>query len=298
MSADKVRLGRLLFYEPLLSVTGQHSCASCHVQALAFTDGKARAVGATGELHARSAMSLTNVAYNSAFAWVEPGTASLEAQLLQPLFNEHPLELGLAGREHAVLESLASRRVYREGFARAFPDAAAPLSIGNLVRALASFVRTLISGRSAFDRYVFDDERAALDESARRGMALFFSERIGCDRCHAGINFAGPITHAGAPRVAAPFVATGAGRFRVPTLRNVAASAPYMHDGSLATLEAVIEHYAAGGRPAPKDERLRGFTLSETEKAELVAFLRSLTDSEFLADRAFGPPEPCCHLVQ
>ena len=298
MSAEKVRLGRLLFYEAGLSITGKHSCASCHAQALAFTDGKAHAVGATGEPHSRSAMSLTNVVYNPAYTWVDPGFPSLEAQLLQPLFNEHPIEIGLAGREHAVLESLESQPAYRESFARAFPDEAAPVSIGSLVRALASFERTLISGRSPFDRYLFDDERTALDESAKRGMALFFSGRIGCVQCHSGINFSGPIAHAEVPRVEPPFVNTGDGRFRVPTLRNVAVTAPYLHDGGLTTLDAVIDHYAAGGRQPPsgpaaddalKDERLRGFTLSESEKADLVAFLQSLTDSEFLADPNFGP---------
>lgn len=299
MSAEKVSLGRLLFYETQLSVTGAHSCASCHVQALAFTDGRARAIGATGEHHPRSAMSLTNVAYNPAYTWIAPGLASLEAQLRQPLFNEHPIELGLAGREQAVLESLRTEAVYRAAFARAFPDESDPFKTTNLVRALASFTRALISGRSPFDRYVFEDERAALDESAKRGMALFFSERTGCAECHSGINFSGPIAHAAFPRVAAPFVDTGAGRLRVPTLRNVAVSAPYMHDGRLPTLEAVIDHYAAGAPQAArgdaagsvgKDERLRGFPLSEAEKADLVAFLHSLTDREFLGDPDFGPP--------
>ncbi len=299
MSAQKVDLGRLLFYEPRLSITGRHACASCHAQALAFTDGKARAVGATGESHARSAMSLANVAYNPVYTWTDPGFASLEAQVLQPLLNEHPIEMGIAGRERAVLETLEADPLYRDSFARAFPDDPAPFSIGNIARALASFERTLISGRSAFDRYVFDDERAALDSAAKRGMALFYSERIGCAQCHFGINFSGPVGHADAPTAEPPFVNTGDGRFRVPTLRNVTVTAPYMHDGRFATLAAVVDHYAAGGHTlangpsavnALKDERLRGFTISESEKTDLLALLHSLTDVDFLLDPRLGPP--------
>jgi len=295
ISAEKVALGRLLFYERRLSVTGAYACASCHAQSRAFTDGRARAAGATGELHARSAMSLANVAYNPAYTWTDAGFTSLEAQLAQPLFNEHPIEMGLKGRERLVLEQLAGDPVYRDLFARAFPQDTAPITFVNLTRALASFERTLISGRSAFDRYVFDDERAALDDSARRGMALFYSERIGCAQCHSGITFSGPIAHANEAKVAPSFVETGAGRFRVPTLRNVAMTAPYQHDGRFASLGEVIDHYAAGGdqreaAAAPRDERLRGFKLAGTERADLIAFLESLTDPEFLADPRFAAP--------
>jgi len=298
MSTEKVRLGRLLFYDRSLSVNGEYACASCHVQSRAFTDGRARAVGATGEIHPRSAMSLANVAYNPVFTWTEAGFTSLESQAAQPLYNEHPIEMGLKGREHTVVERLAADVVYREMFVGSFPGEAAPISMVNVVRALASFERTLISGRSAFDRFVFDDKRAALDESAKRGMALFYSERIGCSQCHSGITFSGPIAHAKQPGVEPSFVETGVGRFRVPTLRNVAVTAPYRHDGRFASLGEVIDHYAAGGErissdaAAPKDERLRGFALHPAEKTDLEAFLESLTDREFLADPRFGPPLP------
>lgn len=295
ISAEKVALGRLLFYERRLSVTREHACASCHAQSRAFTDGRARAAGATGELHPRSAMSLANVAYNSAYTWTDAGFASLEAQAAQPLFNEHPIEMGLKGRERVVLEQLAADPAYRELFRHAFPQEAAPINFVNLTRALASFERTLISGRSAFDRYVFDDERTALDASARRGMALFYSERIGCAQCHSGITFSGPIAHANEARVEPSYVETGAGRFRVPTLRNIAVTGPYRHDGRFGSLGEVIDHYAAGGdqsapAAAPRDKRLRGFTLEGTEKADLIAFLEGLTDQEFLADPRFAAP--------
>jgi cytochrome c peroxidase len=298
MTAQKVRLGRLLFYEPRLSIGGRHACATCHTQSLAFTDGKARAVGATGELHARNAMSLANVAYNPVYTWTDAGFASLEAQAMQPLMNEHPIEMGLAGRESLVLGELAADARYAAAFASAFPGEASPVTLINLVRALASFERTLISGRSAFDRYVFDDDGSAFDTAARRGMALFYSERIGCARCHSGINFSGPIAHAGDPRVEPAFVATGEGRFRVPTLRNIAITAPYMHDGAVPTLAEVLERYSRTGRGhpdtgepvGPVDERLRPFGLGSGEKEDLLAFLHGLTDAEFLAEPGFASP--------
>jgi cytochrome c peroxidase len=299
MTAEKVALGRLLFYEPRLSVTGRHACSSCHAQSLAFTDGKARAVGATGEAHPRSAMSLANVAYNPVYTWTDAGFASLEAQVLQPLLNEHPVEMGLAGRESAVLAALAADPRYRAAFAQAFSQEREAVTLLNVARALASFERTLISGRSAFDRYVFDDDRAAFDAAAKRGMTLFYSERVGCARCHFGVNFSGPIAHAAAAQAEPAFVETGAGRFRVPTLRNVAVTAPYMHDGAVPTLADVIDHYAQTGRGHPPtapsavariDERLRPFALNDSEKQDLLAFLTGLTDGEFLSDPRFAAP--------
>jgi cytochrome c peroxidase len=299
MTEGKVSLGRLLFYEPRLSVTRRQACATCHVQSLAFTDGNAQAVGATGEVHPRSAMSLANVAYNPSYTWTDAGFASLEAQVLQPLLNEHPVEMGLRGHESEVLVELESDVHYREAFTRAFPGEPRPVTLPNVARALASFERTLISGRSAFDRYVFDDVRGALDASAKRGMALFYSERVGCGQCHFGINFSGPIVHERVPRADPPFVNTGLGRFRVPTLRNVAVTAPYMHDGAVRTLEEVLDRYAASGvghpmasadTGAPRDERLRPFALSGAEHEDLLAFLRSLTDAEFLTEPRFSAP--------
>jgi len=318
----KVRLGRALFHEPKLSVTGKQSCSTCHRQELAFTDGKPRAVGATGQLHPRSAMSLTNVAYNPSFTWADPSFDSLEAQVLQPLFNQHPVEMGVAGHERQVTEALRTDSRYPGLFASAFPDSADPVSITNIARAIASFERTLISGRSAFDRYVFDDDGSGMSAAARRGMALFYSERVGCAQCHSGINFSGPVRTARQPAVEAVYANTGLynldghgayppdaagirdvtgnkkdeGHFRVPTLRNIALTAPYMHDGNIATLAEVIDHYSAGGRQIPlgpaahntlRDARVRPFQVTAEQKVDLVAFLESLTDAEFVASPRF-----------
>ena len=314
MSSAKVELGRRLFHETHLSSTGRYACASCHRPELAFTDGRPRALGATGESVKHSAMSLANVAYNPAFTWSDSRVHSLESQMRQPLFNRHPVEMGLTGGGRAAVEAVSADAAYRSRFAAAFPDDAAPISMANIIKAIAAFERTLISGRSPFDRYVYDDDQTALSDSERRGMALFFSPRAGCAQCHSGINFSGPLTYDGHETQGASFANTGLydedgrgsypandqglievthraadmGRFRVPTLRNVALTAPYMHDGSVASLEQVIDHYARGGHESPRrDSRIRPLFLSQTERADLAAFLRSLTDPEFVADPRF-----------
>ena len=208
----------------------------------------------------------------------------------QPLFNEHPLEIGLLGREARVIAMLGADVKYRALFEASFP-AAAPISIKNIIKAIAAFERTLISGRAAFDRYVFDDDRAALSLAAKQGMALFYSSRVGCARCHFGLNFSGPIAYAARPVARAIYANTALycreqhgicpGKFRVPTLRNIALTAPYMHDGSLASLDQVIDHYAQGGWQGSAARQLRPFSLSVAEKYALIEFLKSLTDAEF-----------------
>jgi cytochrome c peroxidase len=267
-------------------------------------------------------MTLTNVVYNATFTWADPTFDSLEAQVLQPLFNEHPVEMGLAGREPQVLEALRADPRYPTLFADAFQESAEAISIVNVAKAIASFERTLISGRSAFDRYVFDDDRSGMSEAARRGMALFYSGRIGCAQCHSGINFSGAVRTQRQPTVEGEYANTGLynmdghgayppdapgirtvtgkardeGRFRVPTLRNIALTAPYMHDGSIATLAEVIEHYSAGGRQRPlgsatrnafKDARIHPLQMTAQDKTDLVAFLESLTDAEFVSNPQF-----------
>jgi cytochrome c peroxidase len=308
MSDAKVALGCRLFFETRLSTTNTFSCASCHHPELAFTDGRALAVGSKGDSMQRGAMTLTNVAYNPAFTWASDSVVTLERQMEQPLFNEHPLEMGLKRDDRALLEWFAQQEHYATAFRQSFPQEAEPVTIPNVLKAIASFERTLISGRSPFDRYVYDDDRAAFSEGARRGMRLFYSDRSGCSHCHFGINFSGPIVHRGKPQQRALFANNGAavkgddglsavtkrqqdrGRFRVPTLRNIALTAPYMHDGRFATLEQVIEHYAAGGKHAELigvvDSQIRPLDLNAEEKRDLTEFLRSLTDQTFVTKRS------------
>jgi cytochrome c peroxidase len=288
MSGAKVALGRRLFFDPALSITGRYSCASCHDPVRSYSDGLAVAVGATGQSTPHSAMALVNVAYNVSYGWTTREVRSLESQMLQPLLNEHPIELGLKGREARVAAALREDAAYRAAFSVAFPGSDGRVTFDRLVKAIASFERTLISGHSPFDRYVFGGEHNALPPAAKRGMALFFSARLGCSGCHSGFNFAGNWRDAQGPTGEPSFANNGVGDepMRVPTLRNIALTAPYMHDGRFSTLEAVLDHYVHAGRTAQSEgatrtPRLQSFTLDARERADLIAFLQSLTDPKF-----------------
>ena len=293
MSQAKVALGRRLFFDPRLSLTGRYSCASCHEPARAYSDGRKLALGATGEVLTRNAMALVNVAYNLSFGWQHPEVRSLEQQMRQPLFNQHPVELGLAGREQRVIQALAADPKYPRQFQRAFaasPDCesvAAPagaLCMTNVIKAIAAFERTLIDGDSPFDHYVFGGDSQALDASAKRGMALFFSGRLGCSSCHSGFSFAGNWRDAQGATGPSSFADDGTGAVvRVPTLRNIERTAPYMHDGRYATLDEVLSHYERVGAQPPaagsRDKRLQRFVLSCSERLDLKAFLANLSDA-------------------
>jgi cytochrome c peroxidase len=302
MSAEKVALGRRLFFEPRLSVTGRYSCASCHEPERAFTDGRALAVGATGQPLSRGAMPLINAAYNVSFGWTKREVVSLEQQMLEPLLNEHPVELGLKGREAAVCNMLAQDPDYRAAFTQAFPagpnlaprdgtranvaaDASSvgPVTFDNLVKVIAAFERTLIAGDSPFDHYVFQGEHEALSARQKRGMELFYSPHAGCGSCHSGFNFNGNWRDSQGATGESAFANNGVGdqTMRVPTLRNIVLTAPYMHDGRFKTLEAVLDHYAQVAKKPLSDPKLRTFDLSPEDHADLIAFLHALTDSQF-----------------
>jgi cytochrome c peroxidase len=332
MTRAKVELGRHLFHDRRLSADGSMSCASCHEQARAFTDGRAVSEGVTGERGTRSAMSLANVAYLPVLTWQNPQLTSLEVQALVPLFGEHPVEMGLAGREAQVFAMLRADPAYQRLFALAFPglgaqgDGAA-VSLSTLTKALASYQRSLLSFDSPYDRYRYGGQKGAISEAAKRGEELFFGEKLECYHCHGGFNFTDNLKHARTPfpevgfhntglynedgRGAYPQAAPGiveftgeprdAGRFRTPSLRNVAVTAPYMHDGSIPTLHEVLRtHYARAGRAVHagrtanplRSEFIAGFEISEAEIADVVAFLESLTDERFLRDPRHRNPWP------
>lgn len=287
MSAAKVALGARLFADTRLSVTGRHSCRSCHAPERAFTDGLPRSVGATGETLPLNAPTLLNSVYNASFGWYDTGTHTFEQQMRGPLFNEHPAELGLAGREAVVERELAADAGLAREFAAVFPQEARPVTFHNVIRAIAAYERTLVSGDSPFDRYVFRGEHAALDAAQKRGLRLFFSARSGCAACHGGINFAGPWVDRAQPVAQAIFADTGTGRaVRVPTLRNLGVTAPYMHDGRFASLAAVLDHYEQLAADPAADPRLRRAPLTTGERSELAAFLSALNDAP---DRARIP---------
>ena len=318
MTVAKIDLGHRLFYDTRLSANGTFACATCHQQAHAFTDGRAHAIGSTGAAHARSAMSLTNVAYNASFGWADPALRTLEAQIAVPMFNEHPIELGLKGHEAEVVRRFEGDA---STFRVAFPGEGAPVTLPNIVKAIAAFERTLVSGDSPLDRYLYRDDKTAMSAAALRGMSSFFSSRFRCAECHGSFNLSGPVDFDGAETVKGtiPLVfhntglydvdgrggyprtdrglfditnrAADMGRFRAPTLRNIGMTAPYMHDGSIPTLEAAVVHYSIGGHASPiRSDRVRGFLMSPTERADLVSFLESLTDQSFLTNPSFAAP--------
>ena len=330
MSAAKVELGRHLFYDKRLSGDQSMSCASCHHQDKSFTDGLAVAEGITGEKGARSAMSLANVAYLPVLTWANPNLTALEVQALVPLFGEHPVEMGMAGREQELFARLQADARYRELFTKAFPvdasqGAQALYSLSTLTKAIASFQRSLLSFDSPYDRYQYGGQKDAISASAKRGEALFFGEKMECYHCHGGFTFTDNIRHQKLPLAEQGFHNTGLynldgrgaypannigiseltgnpddmGQFRTPTLRNVALTAPYMHDGSIPTLQQVIrEHYAQAGRagntpagPSPmRSSLIAGFDVSEQEVTDLVAFLNALTDITFIRNKQHADP--------
>jgi cytochrome c peroxidase len=280
MNDAKVALGARLFADTRLSVTGRYSCQSCHAPERRFTDGLARSRGATGEELPLNAPTLLNAAFSPSLGWHDSGVHTLEQQMRGPLFNRHPPELGLAGREAEVERSLRQDASYAREFARAFPGDAPALSMDNVIRAIAAYERTLFAGNSPFDRYVFGGDHAALDESQKRGMRLFFSARSGCSACHGGINFAGPWVDREQPSAAANFADNGTGQVvRVPTLRNLALTAPYMHDGRFPNLVAVLDHYERAAQDPTADAGLRRAPLTTAESADLLRFLESLDDA-------------------
>jgi cytochrome c peroxidase len=290
MSEAKVDLGGRLFSETRLSVTGQYSCASCHDPSKGYADGRSLAVGAKGDTLAHSSMPLINVAYNISYGWTKPELQSLEAQMLEPLLNDHPVELGLAGRQSEVTGLLATEPDYRAAFGAAFPGDPQPITFGNLVKAIAAFERTLIYGNSPFDRYVFSGEHTAISDQAKRGMQLFYSSRGGCGSCHSGLNFSGNWRDGQGETGKVGFADNGVAHqlMRVPTLRNIALTGPYMHDGSLPTLEAVLDHYAHAAQQHLGDSRLQSFDLSSSERADVIAFLETLTDPDLARSYTAG----------
>jgi len=327
---EKIELGRHIFYDKRLSLNGTQSCASCHQQDRAFTDGLSRSIGSTGAVHPRNAQGLGNASYHASLTWSNDGFLWLEDQIEVPLINDNPVELGVSdGVRSEVFARFEKDVSYQNLFSNAF-NGSTEVSLQKIIFALASFCRTLITGNSDFDRYVAGDA-SALSEQQKLGLALFNGERFECFHCHTGINFTVSYRDANtkAEDIRFPFFNTGLynvggngnyptidqglyeltldlndrGLFRPQSLRNVELTAPYMHDGSLQTLEEVIEHYARGGTitasgPNAGDGRLnplksglvRGFDATSDEKAAVVAFLKSLTDWEFIDNPKFSAP--------
>lgn len=336
MTAEKVELGRFLFYDTKLSANQTQSCGSCHVQELAFTDGLAQAEGSTGQIHPRSSMSIANAGYAASLTWANEAVVLLEKQALVPMFGEDPVELGMAGMEDELLRRMREDEDYPAMFAAAYPDQMDPISLDGITKAVAAFQRQVTSFNSKVDRWQQGDQ-TALNTSEQRGMALFFggtnaagvADAFECFHCHGGFLFSQssddamqvfdqkffannglynldedgsyPAGNEGIYEMSGDPVDKG--RFKPPSLRNIAVTGPYMHDGSIETLEEVLDHYARGGRliengPNAGDGRdnpnkntlLNGFAMTDQEKEDILAFLRALTDEDLLTNPAYSDP--------
>lgn len=333
LTIAKVELGRYLFYDKRLSIDGRSSCGSCHIQALAFSDGRANAIGTTGESHSKNTPSLANVVYVPTLNWANPAVVSLETQLLTPLFGEHPIELGLTDQHFAKIQmDFANDDKYPALFAKAFGrhyQKPQDFTIQDIAQAIASFERTIVSTDSKYDQYLAG--KAILNESEKRGMQLFFSEKAECFHCHGSINFNEQLKYFDGKKVqisGVHFHNTGLynlgdgdypqdgqgvfefsqkpmdkGKFKAPSLRNVALTAPYNHDGSVATLEQVLQNYVQGGRIIAdgkyagdgrknphKSDLITQINLSPQEQADIIAFLNTLSDEMLINNPNYADP--------
>lgn len=298
-TTESIALGRKLFYDVRLSRNNSLSCASCHNPALQFADGLSVAKGIDGQLGTRNTPTLLNAVYNNVQFW-DGRADSLEQQAGNPMASPKEMD-----QPHDVsLTKLNADQEYREAFAQTFGPGL--ITMDKVVKAIAGFERTLLSGNSPFDRYQYGGDKTALDAAAIRGFAIFTDKTRGnCSTCHtvgekfalftdgkfhnigAGMNSEGELTDLGR------FMHTGSendrGAFRTPGLRNVAKTAPYMHDGSLKTLKEVVDFYVGGGSSNPQlDKEIIPLKLSARDRSDLVIFLESLTGD--IPSNA-GPPE-------
>lgn len=329
LTKEKINLGRHLFYEKALSIDNSVSCGTCHIQSKAFSDGKKVGIGVHDTKNVKNSMSLTNVVYNTSLTWANPHLDNLESQMLLPIFGETPVEMGMNGKEDLIISRLKDKKIYTDLFKKAYPDEKDSYGINNITKAIASFQRILISANSPYDKFINNKDPNAISESAKRGQNLFFSEKFECFHCHGGFNFSGETKKKNTTFIDKEFHNNGLynienngsypkgnqgvievtlnqsdmGKFKAPTLRNIELTAPYMHDGSIETLEEVIEHYSRGGRIIKNGEFkgdgklnpnksafVKGFDITQEEKDDIIAFLKSLTDKEFINNPDLSDP--------
>lgn len=286
-SQKRWELGKKLFYDPVMSSDSSISCASCHAANLAFSDNVAFSLGVKDRLGTRNAPTLTNIGDHPYFTR-EGGVPTLEMQILIPIQEHNEFDFNIVPLADRLKNSPIYVQLAQEAYNRT-PDAFV------ITRALACFERSLISGYSYYDQCVNYDKNT-LSKSERRGMRLFFSDETNCSNCHSDFNFTNYAfennglyeNYADQGRFRLTQKEEDKALFKVPTLRNIELTAPYMHDGSLLTLEEVIEHYNSGGKNHPhKSDLIQPLELSDKEKKDLINFLKSLTDKGFIQNRLF-----------
>ena len=286
---ERWKLGKELFFDPIMSVDSSISCASCHLPQLAFSDDKALSIGVENRIGRRNAPTLANVAYHPYFTR-EGGVPTLEMQVLVPIQEHDEFDFNIV----LLAEKIKQDSAYVKMSQRAYNRVPDPFVI---TRAIACFERSLLSGNSSYDSYVKKGIETALSDAAIRGMNLFFSDKTNCSQCHSGFNFTNyafennglyeNYEDEGRHRLTGK--AEDIALFKVPSLRNIGLTAPYMHDGSLLNLEEVVTHYNRGGVEHPhKSELIQTLNLSREEQEDLVSFLNALTDETFINNPIFS----------
>ena len=320
---NQIELGRHLFFDRRLSINNTRSCGTCHNPQFAFTDGYKRSLGAFADLHQRNTQPIFNLSFLKYFTAADSSIHTALQQMENPLFNTHTIEMGAAGHEAEILARINKDKKYKDLFANAGYQS----DWEHIKKAISQFEESITSFNSPYDKYLQGDSNA-LSASEKNGKQLFFSPNLKCATCHGGQNFSTPnIVETNGDTAfyfniglynldgkgAFPAYDLGLyehtknindiGKFRVPTLRNLAFTAPYFHDGSAASLQEVIEHYANGGRNIAdgiyrgngntnpnKHPFINGFNISPKEKIELIEFLFSLSDSNFIKKPAYQNP--------
>ena len=296
LTVEGIALGRKLFYEKRLSGNNSLSCAGCHSQAHGFSDSSRYSVGIDGLRGNRQAMSVFNLAWDNAFFW-DGRSATLEKQAHDPVVN--PIEMNAKWPD--VIRKLQNDPHYPALFKRAFGTSIIDSQL--VTKAIAQFERSIVSFKSRYDRYVYGNDTTAFNASEKRGQLIF--ENSSCFHCHADFlltdnsfrNNGLPFDPSDPGLGAVTGKAEDMGKFKVTTLRNIAYTAPYMHDGRFKTLEEVVEHYNSGisfGVPNLDPFLITatsGMGLSAQQKADLVAFLKTMTDESLLTNPAYAKPD-------
>ncbi len=293
---ERAALGKALFFSTAFSSDNSIACASCHRPEMAFTDGRAVSPGVAGRMGTRNTPSLANVGYLPYYLR-EGSVPTLEMQVLVPIQEHDEFDMNILDVAERLKSDTAIVRMSMQAYARDID----PFVI---TRAIACYERTLVSGRSRYDTYVSGgiasgrSNAVELNSSELRGMSLFFSSRVRCSSCHGGFAFTNHAftnnglytSYSDAGRFRLTKAEGDRATFKTPSLRNVAVTAPYMHDGSLASLEAVVAHYSGGGAMHPnKSSLLKPLNLSSQEQIDLVSFLQTLTDREFCTNLSHRP---------
>jgi cytochrome c peroxidase len=319
IEATKIQLGKKLFYDQQLSYNQTKSCSSCHDPKFAFTDSYKRSFGIYGDLHQRNSKPLFNLQGQKYLTATDSTIHLLEEQMNNPMFNQHPPELGINGHEAEIIQRFKNNKIYYDLFKKVFPNAKNLITFQQIKNAIAAFVITIESYNSKYDKYIAGN-KTVFNSHELEGMQLFFSDSLNCSKCHGGKNFDAPFFkneigetefyfNSGIYNIDGvggyPINDIGLmqktkakkdmGKFKVPTLRNLSFTAPYYHDGSSASLKSVIEDYSNGGRIIENGENkgngtnnpfqhgaIKKLKLTTLQTMQLINFLETLNDTSLL----------------